>query len=596
MISPLIIETLKNPISSPFLIVTQFILIILVIYKVSKESVSSFIEKTRTMTKAEKKKSLYFAIFSVLIFLGTIVFHFYKMTEVPPSGHEDDAKIVISAYILKNTGHDSAGKVIPYYPDLRIFYHKQDIGGEGQRGMPIYIQAFIQHFIKGGHFSFRVESSLITLFTGIIITCLVVFLTNNPITSLLFGSFFLTLPWTRTFARITTETTSYCFASACFLLSLFYLTKDKKFLGILFYLISLAILCFSYTAGLLLAPLCAIFIPLVLRFHSPEYKTLGNKLLILGIAFLGILYFNFREDGGYKSSIVRAQNAQGMEGIANFDFVKLGSTAMKNASTYTANYSSYFLPSFLFLVGDGNLRHNTGFGGQLFVTLFIAFYVGLFYLIKKRKEGLIFKLLLALLLISPIPASISLEGSLDAITRLPLHALRTGCMLPPIAIILFLGLVQIFKRSKVLFFIYLVAININMYYFYVDYFYNYPRRLGNSWICDPGLPKVSQEALKIIKEHPEKKLFYHCSTLSIAYNNLDTIGVDDLIQGTGLLLNVYNYPDFRDKEPPQMGDLFVVQEPFDYMSLNKKINFILRIRNPYLINHSYGASLFEIAE
>lgn len=572
-------------ISAPALLVILLLLVSFGLFQILLETL-----------KNHNKKQNNILLLSILVFCVSIIFHFYKMTEVPPSGHEDDSKIVITAYILKNTWQDSSQKFIPYFPDLKIYYHNEHIGGEAERGIPIYIQTFIQYFTGPGHFSFRLESTVITLCITILIVGITCFLSKNISTSLMFGSLFTILPWARIFARTTTESTSYCFASACFIFSLFYLVKKKNFIGILIYLLSLSILYISYSPGILLAPLASILIPFILRLHSSEYKDLSTKIFIASVVLLGVLYFNFKEDAGFKHVIARAQYAQGLAGIENFDLQQLASTFLKNASTYTANYLSYLLPNFLFLTGDGNLRHNTGFSGQLFCTLCLAFYIGFIYLISMAKQELSLRLLLGYLLISFIPASVSLEGALDPITRLPLHALRAGSMLPIVGIILFLGLVQISKKSKILFSVYLLAICLNAYFFYSDYFYNYPKRLGNSWITDPGLPQTTQEALKIIKKYPSKKLFYHCSAYSIIYHNLDIIGINALLKGDGILSNVYSYLDYKDRIPIQEGDLLVVQEPFDYAGLNKKFKFILRVRNQYLPNNDFGASLIEILE
>ncbi|MBI3591371.1 MAG: hypothetical protein HY094_08365 [Candidatus Melainabacteria bacterium] len=591
-------DIFKIPLSAPSLLVIMFALLFYIFIKLSLESFKQYKTKSSLINSQNKKYSLLFTILAILVFVSSVCFHFYKITEFPAAGHEDDAKIVITAYIIKNTGHDSSNKFIPYFPDLKLFYHNELVDREAQRGIPIYMQVFLQYFMHPGHYSLRLESTLITLFTTLVIIFTLLILDIDFRAAMIFGALFILLPWSRIFARTTPECTSYCFASSCYVLSLFYLIKKKDALSIIFYLTTLSILYISYSPGLLLAPISSILIPLVFRFHSKEYEKLSTVLITTSIILLGVLYFNFNEDAGYQYVISRAQDKIGLIGIKNFNISELTSTFAKNANIYLANYLSYFLPQFLFIAGDGNLRHHTGFGGQLFITLCIAFYVGLFYIIERFKSNLYFKTLLVFTLISCIPAAISIEGYINSIIKLPLHALRSASMLPPVGIILFLGFRQIFHKNKILLIIYLLAISLNVYYFYVDYFNNYSRKLGNNWICDSGLVKTTQKAIKILKKHPEKKLFYFCSPYSIPYNNLYTIGVKHLLKGDGILSNIFEYLEFKNKIPPQKGDIFVIQESFDtfeVLNLNKKIKFILRVQNPSLSN-KFGSSLFEIAE
>lgn len=576
----------------------MFVLIFYIFVQVGFESLKQYLTKLSLVNLASKRNSLLLTAITILIFISSIFFHFYKMADVPPSGHEDDAKIVIAAYIIKNTGHDSSNKFIPHFPDLKIYYHSQLAYQEPQRGIPIYIQVFLQYFVHPGHYSLRLESTLITLFTTLVIIFTLLILGIDFRAAIALGSLFILLPWLRILARTTPECTSYCFASSCYILSLFYLIKKQNALSILFYLITLSVLYISYSPGLLLAPMSSVLIPMILRTHSDKYKRLSAVLLTASILILILLYFNFREDAGFKYVIGRAQSKQGLVGIVNFNVNELYTTFIKNADIYFANYISYFLPPFLFIVGDENLRHHTGFGGQLFTTLCIAFYIGLVCMVEEYKSSLYFKVLLVFCLLSCIPAAISLEGYVDSMTKLPLHALRSASFLPPIGIILFLGFRRVFQKSKLLFAIYLLAISLNVYYFYVDYFKNYSNKLGNNWVCDSGLVKTTQKAIKILKKHPEKRLFYYCAPFSILYHNLETIGINHILKGDGILSNIYEYLVSKDEVPLRKGDIFITQESFDtfeFLNLKKEFRFILRVRNPNLSN-KVGSSVFEIAE
>lgn len=591
-----ILETIKNPASAPFLLLTLFLLLIFIFSDLTIEISKELITNLKNITKKEMQRSLSLLIISIILFSFSIFFIFYKMTEVPAAGFvDDDALIVITANLLKDSGHDSYENKIPYYPYLLLKYHHEQVGGGAPIGIPVYLQTFLQYFIPAGHFSLRLECTLLMVFTSIVLIYTTFLLTKELTPSIFCGVLFNLLPWTRILARVTPQTTAYCFASACFLFALLYLIKDKRFPRIVLYFVSLAILFLSYTPGLLLASMCAILIPLVIAKHSSDHKGLSKKIIIAGIIILGMLYFEFRDEQSFKWNLARAQNSQGLEGIIDLNMNQIVHTFISKATLYIANFLGYLLPQFLFFAGDSNPRHNTGFGGQFFAALCIAFYVGFIHLIERKKADLNIKVLLSFLLMSIIPAAICLEGGFETFTKLPLHALRASCILPPITIIIILGLLRIFKGNRKLFYLYLIVIIININLFYTDYFNNYPKKLGNSWIGEPSLSTASKKALKIIKKEPSRKLFYSCALSTIAYYNIDKIGINPIINGNGLLSNVYHYYN-RGNTEPQKGDLFVVQEPFDYTPLNGHYKFIYRGRNKDLADQGYGSSLFEITE
>ena len=592
---PFLLETIKNPFSAPFLMMLQLILTAFVILKLNFKVIIDYKNKLSKLPPKEKYCNLAILFVSLILFLSSTFLIFYKMTDVPSGAFEaDEGALVVAAYYLKNLGHDSLEKKVPYYPYIDVNHHHERFTGFGQRGVPVYFQAFTQYFVPPGFFSLRLECTVLMFITSIFLIYLLYLITGDIVPSILGGALFNVLPWTRVLARVGPEATTYCFASACFLFSFLYFLNSKKLHAIVFYLVSLAILYLSYPPGLLLAPLCGLLLPMIAARHSETDSAISKRIILIGLIFLGLLFFDFHNDGGFKESLSRAQNAQGLVGIANFDLSALLNTFISRAKIYTGNYLGYLFPQFLFLTGDPNTRHNTGFGGQLFVSLCIAFYLGLFYLFEKRRESLPLKIILSYLLIAVIPAAVTIEGGLEIVTKLPLHGLRSSCILPPITIILVLGLIEIFKKKRIIVFLYLVIVTVNAYLFYVDYFTKYPQRLGRAF-DDAGLKDVSEKALLIIKKHPDKKLFFSAPFISIEFHNLDRIGIKALVNGGGLLSNVYHF-ESRGNVEPQKGDLVLAHEPWNYGTFNKKFQYILRVPNTSLGQGAFGASLFEITE
>jgi 4-amino-4-deoxy-L-arabinose transferase-like glycosyltransferase len=90
----------------------------------------------------------------------------------------------------------------------------------------------------------------------------------------------------------------------------------------------------------------------------------------------------------------------------------------------TKSYVENFSPQFLFLSGDGNPRHNMGQTGAFYLVEMPLVFLGLAFLILKKRTRLL-AFLLAWILLVPVPAA--LLG--------PPHLLRSSFMLPPIVLI-----------------------------------------------------------------------------------------------------------------------------------------------------------------
>jgi hypothetical protein len=74
--------------------------------------------------------------------------------------------------------------------------------------------------------------------------------------------------------------------------------------------------------------------------------------------------------------------------------------------SFIANYLQYFSPDFLFLRGDPNPRHSSGFGGVLFITALPILVVGLVTCIRRWREPLC-RLALVGLVVAPIGPAVT---------------------------------------------------------------------------------------------------------------------------------------------------------------------------------------------
>lgn len=102
----------------------------------------------------------------------------------------------------------------------------------------------------------------------------------------------------------------------------------------------------------------------------------------------------------------------------------------------TENYFQNFLPNFLFIHGDGQVRHNPAEMGEFFWIDVFLLIIGVIYLYKSNKKLLF--LLTLWILIAPIPTSL-VGGP---------HALRSSLLLPPLLILVGIGLWKLWYQRK----------------------------------------------------------------------------------------------------------------------------------------------------
>lgn len=136
------------------------------------------------------------------------------------------------------------------------------------------------------------------------------------------------------------------------------------------------------------------------------------------------------------------------------------------AGVLAENYFKNLLPDFLFIHGDGQVRHNPAEIGGLYWVDVILLLIGIIYLYKSNKRILL--LLAGWILIAPVPTSL-VGGP---------HALRSSFLLPPLIILVGLGLWRLlsirtrsFKKLRPVVFIFLTLLFFIQFIYFLDRFY-----------------------------------------------------------------------------------------------------------------------------
>lgn len=105
------------------------------------------------------------------------------------------------------------------------------------------------------------------------------------------------------------------------------------------------------------------------------------------------------------------------------------------AGRFLANYGLYFTPDFLFIHGDPNPRHNTGYAGMLLAVMVPLLLMGLVTCWRRRSEALP-KIVLLGIVLAPVAAAVTDNGGAP-------HALRSATAIPFWMLLAFFGLVGI---------------------------------------------------------------------------------------------------------------------------------------------------------
>jgi len=153
---------------------------------------------------------------------------------------------------------------------------------------------------------------------------------------------------------------------------------------------------------------------------------------------------------------------------------------------FIENYISSFSTEFLFLKGDPNLRHhlNQNSIGQFYpIELFILI-IGLSYVMSNLSKSNLFKFLIGLLIISPIPSAMTRDGGN--------HAPRLFYLFIPLSILICLGLFLI-KKRKWLF--NLTVLSICLYFVSSSYYLYTVFRLESASAFNYGFLESAQIAL-----------------------------------------------------------------------------------------------------
>ncbi len=497
-----------------------------------------------------KKEFFYF----LLILILGIFLRFFQLGKNPVSMYWDEVAIALDAYTVNETGRD-----INNHHWFQAIY-----GSYGDFKAPIFIwlATISVRFLGMNAFAVRLP---IAIFSSLLIV-LIYFLVKEMLSFdeelekkfnlvPILSSFLVAInPWPVHFGRIGLESSLSVF---WLFLALYLFLKGVKKNGLylVFASLSAAIGVYTYYSLRVIVPLLFLFLGLIF------IKKIWNKKWWGILAIIIFLVFNFIliKSPYYEQS---QQYRLGGDNILNNK--KLIEESSKYLETYglslwskivyhryifiahdfLENYCDHFSFNFLFLHGDSNLRHHSGYFGE-FLIIFVPFLVlGLFYLFKNYKTNF-FWIIFFVTILSPIPSSLVYETP---------HASRSIYLFVPLLMIIALGINVFYdfiknSKFKILALILFVLLIINFSFYYLDYFIDYPKRSSKDWLYS------YTEVASYIKNNFQK------------YSEIE-------IDGKYMLPNLYVYYQFPhilselSKEKQNEDEFIIIDKkinPFDYI-------------------------------
>ena len=345
----------------------------------------------------------------IIIVALALALRFYQLGQNPPGLFMDEASNGYNAYSILKTTRDQYGNFLPL--TIRAF-------GDYNPALSVYLLIPSIAVFGLNEFAVRFPSALLGTLTVFLTYLLARVLFKKDSIALLCAFFLAISPWHIQFSRYGHEANFMLFFVVLGIASFLYALKNHLYLSLSAFSFALALN--SYQGAKILVPviLLLLFIIYIKEIFNFKFKLILPVIILL-LSTLPIVL-------NFKNSLVRGQSV----GILSQDYP---------AKTFVSNYLSHFSPKFLFVEGDNIGRHSVSGMGELYVFQLPLIILGILSIIKL--EGKSKSLILGLLLISPIPASLTMPAP---------HALRSILFAPVWSIIAALGMVRLFSKTAII--------------------------------------------------------------------------------------------------------------------------------------------------
>lgn len=424
-----------------------------------------------------------------LIVLLAIFLRIYQLDNVPPSLFSDEVDIGYQAYSILKTGRDYHGNFLPVH-----FQSFADFRA------PLYIYSVVPAVAALGlnEWAVRIPAAVFGVISIVGIYFLTRVLGFNVWIGLIASLLLSISPWHFHYSRAAFEVTLMISFLIWGVVSFLAGLKNRPLL--ILSAISLSLAAYSYNTVVLFIPLFTFSLIIIFR---KNLKVLPSRwkvavLVTLFILALPLLVDVLAGKGAYRFSYINIFADPTVASEINFQRAiddtgknnSLGRQAsfvskishnklLSYQKKFIDNYLSSFSTNFLFIRGDPIGRHSLGKMGELYWPEILTIAVGLSVLFKKVVSEGCRKVILAWILLAPIPASLTVEGGN--------HATRLFLLLPPLTALSSIGfyyLIKFLSRSlfkKIIFLLFLTFFLVQVYTYFHHYLIHYSSEQERSW-------------------------------------------------------------------------------------------------------------------
>ena len=312
--------------------------------------------------------------------------------------YADEASIAYNAWAIAQRGVDEHGNSWPFY--FAAF-------GEYKNPIYIYSLAPLLNFLPLTAVTERLPAAVFGLFAILFLTLASWRLTTSRWIAVAMCALAALTPWLVQESRVGFEVISMVAALSA---ALWALASEDRLSHRRFAIagVFLTLSIFAYSTGRLMVALFTV--AFIAAYARRRYRGFWITPAFVLAGYLDLVSYNLQHPGALTAEI-------NLRSIATD-----GATVPVLIGRFLSNYVSYFDAGYLFVSGDNNPRHNTGFAGMLLAISLPLLLLGLIGLWRRRREALP-RFLLICLVLGPAAAAVVNNNNLP-------HALRSADMLP----------------------------------------------------------------------------------------------------------------------------------------------------------------------
>ncbi len=390
--------------------------------------------------------------FVIGILLGilvlAVVLRIFALDKFPPSLFGDEIDVGYQAYSLLHTARDYTGQFLPTY--MHSF---------SEWRAPLLMYATVPSIALFGLNVWGVR--LVPAFFGVLSVFLLylftIELTKSRKVSIVAAFLLAISPWHLQYSRESYEVTLLLSLLLAGLYGFLKGLKNPKWL--LLAAVALGLMFYTYSIATLFVPLLIVALPIIYwrQLHRISLLYSTTAVVLFCIIILPFAIQTFSGKTSERFSLISILNDPQMvnrineqRNIVVFPPTSPIRGALKDipeklvhnrpmviAGLFSTNYFTAFSPQFLFLRGDLNLRQSVGGMGELYFFFLPLLLAGCYFLAVKKDQS--WKLLTALILISPVASALTNDGGM--------HATRLFLMNVPLVILAAFGLVWLYRHA-----------------------------------------------------------------------------------------------------------------------------------------------------